>query len=165
LAGVLTISGGTALMIAAFATFLSPTGIASLGFGIFRRFPDFRGARRCTAFLVMLTKRSVAEKAPTSPLNSALAYLCQTHLVEIDNADRSEIQANSRKQSRAFAGELGYRRHAMRRGHSRWFFPLSIQPKEYLELDIAIDIAARYRSTLHNERRPSRRVKDHRKQL
>jgi uncharacterized protein (DUF302 family) len=41
----------------------------------------------------------------------------------------------------------------MRRGHSRWFFPLSIQRKEYLELDIAIDIAARYRSIQHNERR------------
>jgi hypothetical protein len=53
----------------------------------------------------------------------------------------------------------------MRRGHSRWFFPLSIQRKEYLELDIAIDIAARYRSIQHNERRPSRRVKDHGKQL
>jgi hypothetical protein len=31
-------------------------------------------------------------------------------------------------------------------------FPVSIQRKEYLELDIAIDIAARYRSTQHNER-------------
>jgi hypothetical protein len=33
------------------------------------------------------------------------------------------------------------------------------------KLDIAIDIAVRYRCIQHNERRPSRRVKDHGKQL